>query len=761
VERAAFRRAALRIGSLAALGVLAFGAIAAFAAWNARKAEILARNEHTHLIRAAIDAGNTEIARGDPTLALLHYAQALRLVENDPETEWDVRVALETTLGKIPRLAFLAPLRHTSVTTVALSPVETRLVTANTLTGTVQLFETKTARQFAERTVPAQTLMVAWGADGTTLGLVSPWETEIVDGRTLASRTRPLGPPQASEGDWWFSQPRRNQDMVDWISADREALEWRDLETGARVVPPVDVPDGERLLWLSTNRRTAVFGADAMLRAVDLASGRTLLGPLAGGIGVLDPNGRWLLRFGIGGEVVDDLQDRGSPTRTLASGQYVYDAVWNADGSVLATGSRDRMAQLWDVAGGRPRSPPLHHLDQVWSLSYGDSGRLATVEGGGLARIWQEREARRERGRGWLDSMPLGAVDVSGDRMIGRLADGSIACVTLEGSRCGAPVPVPAGSERWDRVDVDATFRWALAEHQVTGHAPWFIVVDIATGDVLWEGRASATSWSRDGTLAVVLRDGTTRLWRADTGATPLDLPRGGRFLAWRHDGGALATCGDALTAWNTKDDARIWTREGRCQALGWSPDDERLAVGFGSELYVVAGDSGGDVGPVLRHPAEPTAVAWSPDGTRLATVAIDGYLRLWDVATGATITPPSLIGDFAYDLAFTADGRHVALQTSFGTADVVVSTRSGQIVTRYPVDAPRQPIPALGGYATLWDLDPGTRPVEDWVEIAELLALRRVNPSGTDTVDRDTLVALWTDLAKKYPADFGWDGGE
>jgi len=71
----------------------------------------------------------------EPTMLSWHFAQALRLVEDDPETEWDVRVALESTLRPIPRLAFLAPAAlHLHRQRWRCSPDETRLATASVLT---------------------------------------------------------------------------------------------------------------------------------------------------------------------------------------------------------------------------------------------------------------------------------------------------------------------------------------------------------------------------------------------------------------------------------------------------------------------------------------------------------------------------------------------------------------------------------------------------------------------------------------------------
>ena len=62
-----------------------------------------------------------------------------------------------------------------------------------------------------------------------------------------------------------------------------------------------------------------------------------------------------------------------------------------------------------------------------------------------------------------------------------------------------------------------------------------------------------------------------------------------------------------------------------------------------------------------LHHGGEVLAVAFSPDGRRLATACTDAVARIWDVATGRPLVP-----DLAHDgavlaVAFSPDGKNVA----------------------------------------------------------------------------------------------------
>jgi WD40 repeat protein len=80
----------------------------------------------------------------------------------------------------------------------------------------------------------------------------------------------------------------------------------------------------------------------------------------------------------------------------------------------------------------------------------------------------------------------------------------------------------------------------------------------------------------------------------------------------------------------------KLERQNGAIAALAWSPDGKRIAVGGAApEVNVYDAETGARVASAKGHTAGIYTVAFSPDGATVAAGGFDGTVRLYDAATG------------------------------------------------------------------------------------------------------------------------------
>ena len=180
--------------------------------------------------------------------------------------------------------------------------------------------------------------------------------------------------------------------------------------------------------------------------------------------------------------------------------------------------------------------------------------------------------------------------------------------------------------------------------------------------------------WSPDGRrLASASGDGLVRIWDPATGWETARIAHNARSVAWSPDGAQLASAGESgleIRSWDPRDEGRlgpVLRRPGDVTSLSWSPDGRRVAAcsddtNGGSRtwwLTVCDATSGEEVFRVAAVSAL-WSVAFSPDGTRLATGGKEGIVRVYDAADGRECAASFAGCRVISGLAFSPDGRRL-----------------------------------------------------------------------------------------------------
>jgi transcriptional regulator with XRE-family HTH domain/energy-coupling factor transporter ATP-binding protein EcfA2 len=230
----------------------------------------------------------------------------------------------------------------------------------------------------------------------------------------------------------------------------------------------------------------------------------------------------------------------------------------------------------------------------------------------------------------------------------------------------------------WTTEAEDALRRALLAsrvELTLRGHTDW----------------VEGVAFSPDGTrLATSSHDGTAKVWDAATGQELISLSTDANNtnIAFSPDGTRLAAPSalelGAELGWapSTVGTAKVWdvatakellTLRGHTDwvsGVAFSPDGTRLATASDDRTAKVWDAATGEQLLTLTgHTASVYRVAFNPDGTRLATASNDGTAKLWDAMTGQELRTFAGHTGWVNSVAISPDGSRLATASSDRTA--------------------------------------------------------------------------------------------
>jgi WD40 repeat protein len=172
---------------------------------------------------------------------------------------------------------------------------------------------------------------------------------------------------------------------------------------------------------------------------------------------------------------------------------------------------------------------------------------------------------------------------------------------------------------------------------------------------------------SGDGThLASGSSDHTVRLWSLPDRRVIRTFER--QFeAAFSPDGSQLATLSafDGMTLWRAATGDMLATLpapEARLYCLAYAPDGQSLLVGGTSAIHRVNLRDPLDVLSLKAHRTAIAALCASPDGALMASVGVEGMLRLWSTETWREVASLPMRSKGATQLAFEPKGTMIAV---------------------------------------------------------------------------------------------------
>ena len=392
----------------------------------------------------------------------------------------------------------------------------------------------------------------------------------------------------------------------------------------------------------------------------------------------------------------------------------------NPSGDQVASGTYGGRLRVWDVASARNRldvkladhSAGFFSSAVTFIAFQPDSQRIAAVTGSGALSVWDLGTSRALlRTDLWEESnRPIPMSLLAGRHPIAISPDGSrlavgsglgVRVLDVNSGKTVLTLPGHAGGVVTVIFSPDGS-RIASSARSDVGVRLW----DASSGDQIAsflgtpvDGAVASLSFSPDGKrLFAGARNGEARVWDVPTLAgellrqaphqySSIALSPDGSRMAIKHPGAVEiwdAVSGEQILSWKTASEQYCYGD--RCylslylnyDAVAYNPDGSRIAAAFrDGSIGIWDARSGAAIQTLRGHETAVTALSFDPDGGHLASGAWDGAAIVWDLRTGKPVNRTKLRASVV-SLAFNPAGDRLLI----ACGDVAHPAGSDSLVT-------------------------------------------------------------------------------